>query len=158
MKDCVTGMSKGGTYALVMVLEEGLCLQVGRLGVHDLSAGYYVYMGSALNGLSGRISYHLRSEKKFHWHIDYLLSCAKVAEIWYTVSHERLECVWSTVLQLLPGASHSIRGFGASDCRCYSHLGYFRTAPSLDLFNDKLRQYELSEVHRAKFAGFCLST
>lgn len=133
----------GGTYALVMLLKKRACLRVGRLGVCEFSPGYYVYVGSALNGLSGRLNYHLKSEKKFHWHIDYLLGYAKVVEIWYTMSVERLECKWGTILQKLPGAGPSIRGFGASDCKCYSHLHHFPTIPSSDLFNEKLWQYEL---------------
>lgn len=139
----------GGTYALVMTLRKRTRLQVGKLGVYELLPGYYVYVGSALNGLSGRLNHHLKLEKNFHWHIDYLLSRTEVVEIWYTVSAEKLECRWNTILSELPGASLSIPGFGTSDCRCYSHLHYFRTVPSPDLFNKKLWQYGLREMYRA---------
>ncbi|MEM4725226.1 MAG: GIY-YIG nuclease family protein [Candidatus Hadarchaeum sp.] len=138
----------GGTYALVMTLRKRTRLQVGKLGVYELSPGYYVYVGSALNGLSGRLNHHLRSEKKFHWHIDYLLSRAEVVEIWYTVSAEKLECRWNAILSELPGASPSIRGFGASDCRCYSHLHYFRTIPPLQFIGKETKQSGLLQAYR----------
>lgn len=137
----------GGTYALVMVLKKRIRLQIGKLGVYELSPGYYVYVGSALNGLSGRLNHHLKPEKKFHWHIDYLLSQAEVIEIWYAVSTQKLECKWNAILSELPEANPSIRGFGASDCHCCSHLHYFQTVPSPELFNEKLRQYELRVMH-----------
>ena len=45
-------MRDGGTYALVIDLGVGIRLRVGKLGIHGLPPGYYVYIGSALGGLS----------------------------------------------------------------------------------------------------------
>ncbi len=51
---------------------------VGRLGKREFDAGLYVYTGSALNSLPGRVGRHLRKLKKKHWHIDYLIADASV--------------------------------------------------------------------------------
>jgi Uri superfamily endonuclease len=141
-------MNDSGTYALVIALGVGLRLRAGRLGIHSLTSGYYVYTGSALGGLSGRLKYHLKLEKRLHWHIDYLLREAAVAQVWYAFGQLRLECTWNAMVRGLPGAISSIPGFGASDCQCSSHLTYFQTIPSFNLFQQKLRQSKLPEVYR----------
>ena len=148
-------MRDGGTYALVIVLGVRLRLPIGRLGIRSLPPGYYVYIGSALGGLSSRLSHHLRSEKRLHWHIDYLLRQAAVAQIWYALGRDRLECTWNAILGNLPGATPSIPGFGASDCRCSSHLTHFPTIPPFDLFNQKLRKRKLPQVHRLNKLSNC---
>ena len=57
-----------------------------------------------------------------HWHIDYLMTHADLHEVWVFESPQRLECRVSEALSRhLP---RPIRGFGASDCRCSSHLFY----------------------------------
>ena len=141
-------MSDGGTYALVIVLGIGVRLQAGKLGIHSLLPGYYVYIGSALGGLSGRLTRHLRLEKKLHWHIDYLLQEAMVAQIWYAFGQLRLECTWNAIVRGLPGAISSIPRFGTSDCRCASHLTYFPTVPSFNLFKQKLKQNGLPQANQ----------
>jgi Uri superfamily endonuclease len=137
-----------GTYALVIITETKISLRAGGLGTHRLPPGYYVYVGSALNGLSGRLKRHLRLEKKLHWHVDYLLQEAAVAQIWYTLGQDKLECRWNEIMMNLPGATSSIRGFGASDCPCFSHLTYFPAVPSFNLFKQKLRQRKLPQVYQ----------
>ena len=141
-------MNDSGTYALVIALGVGLRLRAGRLGIHSLTSGYYVYTGSALGGLSGRLRYHLKLEKRLHWHIDYLLREAAIAQVWYALGQLRLECTWNEIVRGLPGAISSIPGFGASDCQCSSHLTYFQTIPSFNLFQQNLRQSKLPEVYR----------
>jgi Uri superfamily endonuclease len=132
----------------VMFLGGRIHLRIGGLGIHSFPPGYYVYVGSALGGLSGRLRRHLRSEKRLHWHIDYLLQKAAVAQIWYAIGSDRLECKWNAILRNLPGATRSIPGFGASDCRCPSHLTYFRVSPPFGLFKKSLEQNKLPQVHR----------
>jgi Uri superfamily endonuclease len=139
-----------GTYALVIALKVGIRLRIGKLGIYNLPPGYYVYVGSALGGLSGRLRHHLRSEKRLHWHIDYLLRQAAVAQIWYAMGPDRLECKWNATLWNLPGATPSIPGFGASDCHCSTHLTHFRVAPPFGLFKQSLEQNNLPQVHRLK--------
>lgn len=141
-------MNDSGTYALVIALGVGLNLPAGRLGIYSLTPGYYVYTGSALGGLSGRLRRHLRLEKKLHWHIDYLLREASVAQIWYGFGPIRFECIWNSIVGDLPGAKPSIYGFGASDCQCSSHLTYFPTIPPFNLFEQKLRQNELPPAYQ----------
>jgi Uri superfamily endonuclease len=141
-------MAEGGTYALVVFLKDNLRLRIGRLGVHNFPPGYYVYAGSALGGLSGRLKRHLRPEKRLHWHIDYLLQHAVISQIWYTRSGNRLECTWNSIVSILPGAVPSVPGFGSSDCRCTSHLTYFPAAPSFEIFRQKLQENGLPQAQQ----------
>jgi Uri superfamily endonuclease len=137
-----------GTYALVIALRVLLRLQIGKLGIQNLQPGYYVYVGSALGGLSGRLRRHLRSEKRLHWHIDYLLRQTEVIQIWYTIGPDRLECKWNMMIQNLPGAMPSIFGFGASDCWCSSHLTHFQVTPPFGLFKQNLERNKLPKIQR----------
>jgi len=141
-------MHDSGTYALVIALGVALRLRAGRLGVHSLAPGYYVYTGSALGGLSGRLRHHLKSAKRLHWHIDYLLQETTVAQIWYALGQRRLECTWNAIVKGLPRANPCIPRFGASDCQCSSHLTYFPTIPAFNLFEQKSKQSRLPEVYR----------
>jgi len=113
-----------GTYALLLTLEEGAYLQIGRLGTFDFPAGRYVYVGSALGsgGLRARLLRHCRTEKRLHWHIDYLLRRTTICRAWCVESPRRLECTWARWLQGRPEVWAPVPRFGASDCRCRSHL------------------------------------
>ena len=64
-----------GAYLLLVRLSKASRITVGRLGTFAFPRGWYVYAGSAMRGLSGRIARHRRSRKERHWHIDYLLAC-----------------------------------------------------------------------------------
>ena len=141
-------MRDSGTYALVFFLKDSLSLQIGKLGLHNFPPGYYVYTGSALGGLSGRLRHHLKSEKRLHWHIDYLLQEATAVEMWYSLGQLRLECIWNGMVRDLPGSTYSVLGFGASDCRCSTHLTHFPTIPPFDLFKQKLRESKLPQAYR----------
>ncbi|MDH7507093.1 MAG: GIY-YIG nuclease family protein [Candidatus Thermoplasmatota archaeon] len=108
-----------GSYILIIKLEEDKKIQIGKLGEIFFKNGFYVYVGSALNGIEQRINRHLRKNKKKHWHIDYLLDYAKVIEILYKESRTRLEC---NIAEIFDKQLFSISGFGCSDCKCKSHL------------------------------------
>jgi len=108
-----------GTYLLIMDLPTRVSIQVGKLGMVDFQKGRYVYVGSALNGLSQRIQRHLRKEKKVHWHIDYLLPLTKIVDIYVKEGIGREEC---RMARLFEHKVHGIPGFGCSDCACSSHL------------------------------------
>jgi len=99
---------------------------VGRLGAFPFSRGYYVYVGSALGsgGLPARLARHRRQQKRLHWHIDYLLAHASILGVQTDTSGERLECTWAQQWLVTPGAQVTAPGFGASDCRCPTHLFY----------------------------------
>ena len=148
--DIIGSLVYGGTYALVVASSDWLRLQVGKLGVHCLPPGYYVYVGSARGGLNGRLKHHLKSEKRLHWHIDYLVKQASVTQIWYAYGENRLECVWNTMVAGLPGATSIIPGFGASDCRCRTHLTHFSTAPPFGNFKQMSNIWGLPHPHRLK--------
>ena len=120
-----------GIYHLVIHLAECMSIEVGKLGVFLFPAGYYVYTGSALGGLDARVSRHLRSEKRLHWHIDYLLQYAEIIHVVTHATGKRLECEYNRAILSLPDASIPVKGFGSSDCRCPAHLVYFEKKPSL---------------------------
>jgi len=110
-----------GTYVLLAQIPYNLALSVGELGKLELKAGYYAYVGSALSGLEARVARHLREEKRLRWHIDHLLTRARLVDVVIAESEERRECaVAKELAKNLPG----VRGFGSSDCGCESHLFY----------------------------------
>jgi len=111
-----------GTYVLLLELAHDRQVRVGALGEVAFRAGHYAYVGSAMGGLHARLRRHLRQAKRMHWHIDYLLAEAPVRAIWYRASRERRECAWATAMSGYPGAAPHSAPFGASDCRCHSHL------------------------------------
>ena len=117
-----------GTYALLLHLDAPMPLTVGRLGSFTFPAGDYVYVGSARGpgGLRARVRRHARRAKRRHWHIDYLPGNARLAAVHAVVDAERRECAWAAALSRLPGAQVIAPGFGASDCRCPTHLLHFR--------------------------------
>ncbi len=111
-----------GGYVLVLLLDRGITVKPGKLGVIELPAGHYLYMGSALSGMAPRLTRHLRRRKKRHWHIDALTSVVRAHEIWWVATDARLECDWTRVAVADPEATTPVPGFGSSDCRCNSHL------------------------------------
>lgn len=119
-----------GVYVLAMQLQRPARLTVGHLGVFDFPRGYYLYVGSALGGFAGRINRHLKRKKKMRWHIDYLLEKADLLwiDLYGTDSHAD-ECRLNASVAGLPGAAVIAPHFGASDCRCDSHLHYFEELP-----------------------------
>jgi len=124
-----------GSYTLIISLERRLSLRIGSLGIPEFSPGFYLYTGSALNGLRNRLSRHLRNQnKKCHWHIDYFLKCpqARIQEIWLYPGTGHQECYLNQRVAALSGAKNVVHGFGASDCKagCRSHLIYFSQEPT----------------------------
>ncbi len=111
--------SPKGSYLLVVSLPATAIVEVGSLGRRTFPAGYYVYVGSALGGLAGRLRRHLREKKAPHWHVDYLTNAGPVTEVVVLESEERLEC---RIAGILKGQFPSVPDFGSSDCRCASHL------------------------------------
>ena len=108
-----------GSYILLLELSEPKKIVVGKRGEIEFPKGNYAYVGSALNGLKARILRHLRDEKKLFWHIDYLTKCTNIKEIFYNPTQEKDEC---KLANLLATEFVAIKNFGASDCRCHSHL------------------------------------
>ena len=123
-----------GSYALLLQVTSPITLSPGSLGSFLIQPGFYVYTGSACGpgGLFARISRHLRGPQKLHWHIDYLRQVATPLEVWLAPGGANQEHSWTDGLVTLPQASQPMPGFGASDCRCPSHLVYFPTRPQLE--------------------------
>lgn len=117
-----------GSYALVLHISETRRLRVGRLGVFLFPPGFYLYFGSALNGLNARIARHRRQEKKLHWHIDFLTQVAEPISAFAVEDGQRWECEWSRTALGLPGVDVPARRFGSSDCRCPTHLVHVETS------------------------------
>jgi Uri superfamily endonuclease len=129
-------LTRPGTYALIITLDRPRIIDVGRRGRFRFPAGFYLYVGSALGpgGLAGRLERHLRADKRLHWHVDYLLCRARVVQVWIAESAARRECDWAQAAMRLPEATIILPRFGASDCRCISHLSAFTVLPDRELF------------------------
>jgi Uri superfamily endonuclease len=117
-----------GAYVLLLTANAPAVLNMSRFGKLTLAAGRYAYVGSAHGpgGLKARVGRHLRAEKPFHWHIDYLTAALPVVHVvtLAVTDGARLECTWVKRLLDLNGASAPAPGFGSSDCRngCPAHL------------------------------------
>ncbi|MFZ0427029.1 MAG: DNA/RNA nuclease SfsA [Acidobacteriota bacterium] len=116
-----------GSYLLLMRLEEGRSISVGRLETIDFEPGWYVYVGSAMKNLTSRIDRHLRRRKRLHWHVDYLRQSASECRALPIRSSRRDECALAKALGsiLRPSAT----GFGSSDCDCPTHLFHCTLSP-----------------------------
>ena len=143
--------NNGGTYTLVIFLPHAQTIRIGSLGEYKFPRGYYVYIGSAMNGLAARIARHLvnnrlanraknqrnhgavsrwrERKKKIRWHIDYLLEHARVTEVMTHRGTDRFECLWAQAALALSKAKIVVPRFGASDCKCAAHLIYFGNRP-----------------------------
>lgn len=120
------GATGPGSYQLVIQLRAARRIAVGRLGEFLFPAGTYIYTGSALTGLKGRVSRHLGGHKTRYWHIDYLLADPRVrlTTVFLFPGKRRRECALNRRIQSLPGARIIVPRFGCGDCRrgCPAHL------------------------------------
>jgi Uri superfamily endonuclease len=115
-----------GTYVLILHVPRSTNVRVGKLGVVTFRRGYYAYVGSAFGpgGLAARVERHVRTGVGTHWHIDYLRKIAQPVGVWLSAKGVRREHEWAKALQRAPWASNAVPRFGASDCKCASHLLY----------------------------------
>lgn len=116
--------ARPGTYALVLRVDRDRRIVVGSLGALDVSAGRYVYVGSAFGpgGVRARVVRHARGDGRRHWHVDHLRAIAALEEVWVSLGERRLECAWARDLADRPDADRPFAGFGSSDCPCETHL------------------------------------
>jgi Uri superfamily endonuclease len=110
-----------GSYVLLIKLNNDQEIKIGKLGNISFKRGFYLYVGSALNGLKNRLNRHFKINKKTHWHIDYLLKYGKIIDAYYKESDSKEEC---DIVKNFENKLFSIPGFGCSDCKCKSHLFY----------------------------------
>jgi Uri superfamily endonuclease len=110
-----------GVYVLIITVSRSIRVKVGALGSVNFERGFYAYVGSAQNNLEKRVSRHLRRAKRKFWHIDYLLEneAAKVLKVFYIEAGKPSEC---ETARRIGDVSVPVESFGASDCRCKSHL------------------------------------
>ncbi|MEM2856576.1 MAG: GIY-YIG nuclease family protein [Candidatus Nitrosocaldaceae archaeon] len=107
------------TYLLIIKINDEHRIKIGSLGSIYFRKGYYLYIGSAKRGLMNRIDRHLKSSKRLHWHIDYLTTSYRPIKVFLS---EIDECTIASMLN-----ANYINRFGSSDCKCNSHLFYFRS-------------------------------
>lgn len=136
-----------GSYLLLLRLDRGISLTVGKLGNVSFEKGYYVYAGSAKRGLSRRVERHLRLRKTFHWHIDFLRNAADRAVAVPIRSSFDDEHELARRLSELTG--RSVPGFGSSDCSCDSHLFHMDTSPlSSPAFIDLILDFRIRRLEK----------
>ncbi len=140
--------SEHGTYALVLHADAETEVPVGKLGVFELKAGYYTYVGSAFGsgGVRARVGRHHRKQKPRRWHIDHLTACVRPVEVWYTHDRERREHTWARAMTRIADEP-SVAGFGCSDCGCRTHIFYTASRPKLSRFR---RVIERETVRHAR--------
>ena len=133
--------SQSGTYALLMKLPGRRVIRIGRRGDGVFPQGYYTYIGSAFGsgGVCARLGRHLVHTKKMHWHIDYLREHVEIIAIWCTYDPLQREHQWSASFQQMASASTPFSRFGASDCKCPSHLFLTHSVPDVRLFYERLK-------------------
>ncbi len=109
-----------GSYLLILYLRRGKRLSVGKLGRISFPQGFYIYVGSAMNGLEKRIGRHRHLRKRLHWHIDALRAVTEFRSALPIRSSERLECAIAGALEGM--GQWEIPCFGSTDCTCRTHL------------------------------------
>ncbi|NJE07908.1 DUF123 domain-containing protein [Thermococcus sp. M39] len=114
-----------GSYLLVIKVERDLVVRTKRKEF-PLKAGYYVYVGSAMNSLEKRVERHFKKDKKLHWHIDFLLKEAELLRAYLIPSDAKIE---EELSREVAKFGKPVKGFGASDLRIGSNLHYFKDEP-----------------------------
>jgi len=129
-------MKDKGSYALILRCDQAHTITVGKLGELHLRPGHYIYCGSAFGpgGVAARLRHHYRIAENPRWHLDYLRHRCVPVQHWFTHDPVNREHDWTAVLSALPGFSTPMPGFGASDCRCVTHLLYSAQRPDLQAF------------------------
>ena len=96
-----------GTYVLILKVNDNILLRHW-----EIKKGFFAYVGSAKNGLSKRLSRHLKKEKKLFWHIDYLLDKKEVEIYKIYISKREIE---KAVAKIFERLYYPILGFGNGD-------------------------------------------
>jgi sugar fermentation stimulation protein A len=133
-----------GAYLVLMNLKRDRTVKVGKLGKIRFRKGHYIYVGSAMANLSKRIERHRRLRKKMHWHLDYLRPHVEFVAGLPVLSSDDLECAMAGDLKKL---AEEVADFGASDCRCRSHLFRMEGSPfDSDGFQSLLMHYRMERL------------
>jgi len=121
------------TYLLLIYLKRSSILKIGKKGYKEFEKGYYVYVGSGRRYGFQRIIRHIKKLKKLKWHIDYLLRMGEIEMVWIILGGITNECQLSSSLQ--KRGLIIMKKFGSSDCKCPSHLFYFKNNPQRTIDN-----------------------
>ncbi len=149
-----------GAYILLIRVEDPVSIPIGKLGDIDFKRGWYTYVGSAMGQTATSLHHRVRrhfapaTQKRLHWHVDYLLTSAncKVLGAVIVRSTLKLECLLVPVIQFMGGQPWGTR-FGASDCStCASHLLFFHTLGT-DLSPAQILTQLQTEVNKSGFAA-----
>jgi sugar fermentation stimulation protein A len=117
-----------GSYLIVLHSVQERKVEVGSLGRIIFRKGYYVYVGSGLQGLEARAARHGRTRKKKFWHIDHVSpSFLRPVKTYLIRRPDRIESDLAERISLF--ASGETEGFGATDSGDRSHLFYFENPP-----------------------------
>ncbi len=131
-----------GHYLIVLRIKKGKTIRIGKLGNIFFSEGFYIYVGSAMKGLSYRVKRHIGLKKKSHWHIDKLRQEALFCYALAGYSSSKMEC--KIARKLMDISEWIIPRFGSSDCDCKSHLFGMSKDPFLSLdFYKIIRRFKL---------------
>lgn len=131
-----------GGYMLVLRMARDTAVDVGGLGHSLFRAGYYLYVGSAAKNLTARVNRHLRRQKTFRWHIDYLRDAADECIAVPVRSSAPVEHSLAAALNEAFDAGPS--GFGASDSPLGTHLFYSGAHPfHLPRFHEILQAFRM---------------
>jgi Uri superfamily endonuclease len=132
-----------GIYQLLIHLSKTTWIRIGKKGTFKFPRGYYVYTGSARNGLAARVERHLRKEKKHFWHVDYLLEHASIKRVFLFPNAQAEECRMALWTLDVPEAEIVVPRFGASDCNCPTHLAFFERLKDVPL--NLLHEFAISK-------------
>ncbi len=110
-------------YAIHLTMTENKVVQIGKLGTFEFPRGTYIYVGSAKRNIRSRVLRHIKREKPYRWHFDYL---RPHGDIWTveTFDDSLDECGRYKQLKEKYQAHELVKGFGSSDCHCSTHLLY----------------------------------
>ncbi|MDI3473286.1 MAG: hypothetical protein PWQ20_899 [Thermotogaceae bacterium] len=113
-----------GSYVLIIKLNNESTLKYGN-NSRKFKEGYYLYVGSAMNSLSGRVKYHLSSEKRGRWHIDKLL---KIATLEYVLMIPYVKKIEEKISNrfLREKSLEVIEKFGSSDTKTIGNLFFVK--------------------------------
>ncbi|MFX1484563.1 MAG: DUF123 domain-containing protein [Promethearchaeota archaeon] len=128
-----------GAYTLIIEVEKDFDIEIQSLGEVRFQSGIWAYVGSAMGSgstsLENRIKRHFRSQKKIHWHIDYLLARdAKLVKAFWAESPVHIECDIAQKIQTRDEFQIGPKNFGSSDCQkgCSAHIFRFLDVGNVD--------------------------
>ncbi len=136
------GLKDSGSYLFLLECSKNKKVEIGALEDVKFNKGFYCYVGSAKQGLSKRIKRHKAKRKNHHWHIDYLREECSVTGSWPIRIQSDIEC--SMAKDIKKVSDGIIENFGSSDCKCESHLFYFKDNPvRTKKFQDVVLKYRM---------------